>query len=177
MTTPHAEPTGTAEPSIPRTSSAMFFLQLANIPGPAKNVGFVGHIPLLTWGWGVDSTGTVIGGGGGAGRATPQEFVFQAKSDLHSPKILAAVNTGQRLQTALLSCVKSGERPVTFLTLKLDDLVLTSYYVSPDATNGAPLDSVRLKFARVTHRFVTQNPDGSTSPTQSAFDYRTNASF
>jgi len=39
----------------------------------------------------------------------------------------------------------------------------------------SPLDLVRLKFAKVTQRFFTQNPDGTSGqPVVSSFDYKTN---
>ena len=38
-----------------------------------------------------------------------------------------------------------------------------------------PLDLVHLKFAKVTQRFFTQNPDGTSGqPVVSSFDYKTN---
>jgi len=165
-----------AEPPIPDQPGPTFFLNLATIPGSATAKGFAGQIPLLTWGWGVDSSATMIGGGGGAtGKATPQDVVIRARSGSQSPKLLAAVNTGRHVQSAVLTCVKPGNRPFTFMTLTFEDVLLTGYYVSPDARDGVPLDLVHLKFAKVTHKFFTQNPDGTSGqPVVSSFDYKTN---
>lgn len=141
---------GAGEPTVPAHADSQFYLQLA--------------------------TGTVVGGSGaGVGKATPQDVVFLARTDIQSPKILAAANTGRHLQTALLSCVRPGELPFTYLTLKFDDVLVTGYQVTPDATDGVPVDLVRLKFAKVTQRFFTQKPDGALAPpVESAFDYKTN---
>jgi type VI protein secretion system component Hcp len=56
-----------------------------------------------------------------------------------------------------------------------EDVLLTGYYVTPDAKDGVPLDTVHLKFAKVTQKFFTQNPDGTSGqPVVSSFDYKTN---
>ena len=164
-----------ADPTTPAQPGSTFFLNLATIPGSSTAKGFAGQIPLLTWGWGVDSSASVlVGGGAGTGRPTPQDVVLRARTGMQSPKILAAVNTGKRLQSALLTCVKPGNRPFTFMTLTFEDVLLTGYYVTPDAKDGVPLDLVRLKFAKVTQRFFTQNPDGTSGqPVVSSFDYKT----
>ena len=57
-----------AEPTTPAQPGPTFFLNLATIPGSATAKGFAGQIPLLTWGWGVDASASVlVGGGGGSG--------------------------------------------------------------------------------------------------------------
>ena len=140
-----------AEPTTPAQPGPTFFLNLATIPGSATAKGFAGQIPLLTWGWGVDSSASVlVGGGAGTGKPTPQDVVLRARTGIQSPKILAAVNTGRHLQSALLTCVKPGNRPFTFMTLTFEDVLVTGYYVTPDPKDGVPLDLVRLKFAKVT---------------------------
>ncbi len=165
-----------AQPTAPTQPGPTFFLDLATIPGSATAKGFADQIPLITWGWGVDSSASVLAGGGaGSGKPSPQDVVLRARVGIQSPKILAAVNTGRHLPTAVLTCVRPGNRPFTFMTLTFEDILLTGYYLTPDATDGVPLDLVHLKFAKVTQRFFTQNPDGtSDQPVVSSFDYRTN---
>ncbi len=165
------------EPVTPVQPGPTFFLNLATIPGSATAKGFANQIQLLTWGWGVDSPATVSGSGSGAGagKPVPQDVVVRARTGMQSPKILAAVNTGKHLQTAVLTCVKPGNRPFTFLTLTFEDVILTGYYVTPDPRDGVPIDLVHLKFAKVTQKFFAQNPDGTSGqPVVSSFDYRTN---
>jgi type VI protein secretion system component Hcp len=172
-----AAPVTAAEPVTPAQSGPTFFLKLATIPGSATAKGFAGQIPLLTWGWGVDSPVSVLGSGTGAGsgKPVPQEVVLRARTDIQSPKVLGAVNTGKHLQSALLTCVKPGNRPFTFMTLTFEDVIVSGYYVTPDPEDGVPGDLFRLKFAKVTQRFFAQNPDGTSGqPVVSSFDYKTN---
>ena len=165
------------DPAIPSDPTIDFYLSLSSIPGASNVIHFEDQIPLLTWAWGVATpASTGGGGGGGTGKPIPEEFVFAASSDIHSPRILTAVNTGRRLQRALLSCVKPADGPgFTFLTLRFDDVQLTGYDVTPSATNGFPLDVVSLAFAQVTYQVTAQDPEGGAGETvSSSFDYRKN---
>ena len=165
------------DPSIPTNPTVDFHLALSGIPGDDTTIGFENQITLLTWAWGVASPVATGGGGGGAiGRPVPEEFVFAGRSGIHSPRILTALNTGRRLQRALLSCTRPTDGSAfTFMTLRFEDCQLTGYDVTPGATDGFPLDVVSLAFARITYRVTTQNPDGSAGDTvSSTFDYRTN---
>ena len=161
----HPEP---ARPDVlpqPRDHPRIGHGQGVRRPDPAAHLGLGRRLPRVRLG----------GGGAGTGKPTPQDVVVRARTGMQSPKILAAVNTGKHLQTALLTCVKPGNRPFTFMTLTFEDVIVTGYYVTPDPKDGVPLDLVHLKFAKVTQRFFTQNPDGTSGqPVVSSFDYRTN---
>ena len=174
-----APTTAATEPVVPAQPGPSYFLLLPGIPGSGTLAAFAGQIPLLTWGWGVGSSGSVLGpagSGAGSGKPTPQEVAIRARTGIQSPKILAAVNTGHHLQNAVLSCVRPGDRPFTFLTLTFEDVLPSSYYVTPDAKDGFPVDQVRFKFAKVMQKVFTQNADGSAGqPVTTSFDYRTNS--
>jgi len=171
---PGAASAALGDPAVPSDPEVAYFLNLAGIPGSASLRGFEGQIELLTWAWGVDATGAVSGGGGGgSGKATPREVVVLAESGIQSPPLLQATNTGRHLQTAVLSCVRKGHRPFTFMTLAFEELLLTSYAVTPDPTAGVPLDLVEAQLGKVTQQVFPQNPDGSAgTPITTSFDYR-----
>jgi type VI secretion system secreted protein Hcp len=165
------------DPAIPTDPDVAFFLSVPGIAGSATAKGFEGQIELLTWAWGVDASGSIggSGGGGGAGKATPRDVIALAQSDIQSPLLLSDTNTGKHLQTALISCVRNAKRPFTFMTLKFEDVLVTSYAVTPDPTNGLPLDLVHLVFAKITQTVFPQNADGSAgTPISHSFDYETN---
>lgn len=166
------------DPSIPTDPSVDFYLAVTGMPGSSVADGFEGQIPVRTWSWGVTATVPAGGGGGGAaGKATPEQFVFAASTDIHSPKLLTAVNTGRHVQRAVLSCARRGEgRPFVFLTLRFDDVLVAGYDITPDAVNGYPMDVAGLAFTKITYRFVPQAPDGSAGdPVTSTFDYSRNS--
>jgi type VI secretion system secreted protein Hcp len=165
------------DPAVPTDPDVAFFLSIPGVPGSATAKGFEGQIGLLTWAWGVDSSASVggAGGGGGAGKATPRDVIALAQSDIQSPVLLGDTNTGRHLQTALISSVRNGKKPFTFMTLKFEDVLVTSYAVTPDPTNGLPLDLIHLVFAKITQTVFPQNADGSAgTPISHSFDYETN---
>jgi type VI secretion system secreted protein Hcp len=166
------------DPAVPSDPDVSFFLSIPGIAGEATLKGFEGQIELLTWAWGVDNSGSLgSGGGGGAGKATPRDVIALAESGIQSPPLLLDTNTGRHVQSALLSCVRSGKRPFTFMTLKFEELLVTSYAVTPDPTDGHPLDLVHLVFAKLTYTVFPQNADGSAgTPVVTAFDYDTQKS-
>ena len=161
------------DPAVPSDPDVAFFLSISGIPGQATEKGFEGQIELLTWAWGVDASGSIgSGGGGGVGKATPRDVIALAESGIQSPLLLLDTNTGKHVPSALLTCVRNLKKPVTFMTLKFEDVLVTSYAVTPDPTNGAPLDLVHLQFAKITHTVIPQNPDGSAgTPVSTSFDY------
>jgi type VI secretion system secreted protein Hcp len=165
------------DPSIPTDPEVSFFLGIPGVPGDATAKGFEGQIELVTWAWGVDASGSIAGGGGGgAGKATPRPVVALADTGSQSPLLLGDTNTGRHLESALISCVrKGGKKSFTFMTLKFEEVLVTSYAVTPDPTSALPLDLVHLDFAKLTQTVVPQNADGSAgTPIVTTFDYATN---
>jgi type VI secretion system secreted protein Hcp len=165
------------DPAIPSDPDLAFFLSIPGVAGEATLKGFEGQIELLTWAWGVDSSFSPgSGGGGGSGKATPRDVIALAESGIQSPPLLLNTNTGRHVTSALISCVRKPKKPFTFMTLKFEEVLVTSYAVTPDPTNGHPLDLVHLIFARLTHTVFPQNPDGSAgTPVSTSFDYERNS--
>jgi len=163
------------DPAIPSDPEVAFYLSVPGIPGSSTARGFEGQIELVTWAWGVDSTGSLGGGSGGAvGRPTPRDVIALADSGIQSPALLLNTNNGRHVPSALITCLRGGRRPFTFMTLKFEDLLITSYAVTPDPTNALPLDLVHLEFAKVTFTVFPQNADGSAgTPVVTSFDYET----
>jgi type VI secretion system secreted protein Hcp len=160
------------DPAVPTDPDVSFFLSIPGVAGSATAKGLRGQIELLTWAWGVDSSAS---SGGGAGKATPRDVIALAQTDIQSPVLLGDTNTGKHLQSALISCSRNGKRPFTFLTLEFEDVLVTSYAVTPDPSNGLPLDLVHLDFAKITQTVFPQNADGSAgTPVITSFDYETN---
>jgi type VI secretion system secreted protein Hcp len=164
------------DPAIPSTAWLDMYLKLPGIPGASFDDRHRDEIPVLTWAWGVDTTTTVFGGGGaGIGRPRPRPFLFAANTDIQSPKLALIASTGGRLATAVLTCVKAGDRPFTFTSLAFTDLAVTSCGVTLDPDEGRPYDLVSMSYRKVTQSVWTQRDDGSVGdPVVMTFDYATN---
>ena len=159
---------------IPADPSSGYYLKLDGIPGESTSTGHAGEIDLLTWSFGVTSAGSPLaaGGGGGAGKSKPSDFVFVARTSKASPKLFQTACTGKHLKSAVLSVVRNGESGIEYLTVTLENVMVTSYQVAPGETDGYPLDVVHLAYSKIHYSYRPQNPDGSAgTPVTVGFDF------
>ena len=152
-----------------------YFLKLDGIDGESADAKRKGELVLESFGWGVSQGGGATGaGGGGAGKAQFQDFVFVHRTSKASPKLFLACATGQHLKTAILTARKSGKAPFEFLTIKLGDVVVSSFQHTGVA-GEVPLETVSLAFARLEIAYRPQSATGKPVPALTAgFDLKLN---
>jgi type VI secretion system secreted protein Hcp len=131
------------------SSAQRFFLAIDGVTGPATAKGFEKQIPVHAYSWGVTNTGGTGGGGGGAGKSTLLPFSFTASSSLASPQLALLAATEKHAVKAVLRGVKSG-KTTPYLTITLTT-VLVSSLQQTESSGGAPLDTVQLKFAKISY--------------------------
>jgi type VI secretion system secreted protein Hcp len=122
--------------------------------------------------WGV----TVVGdsGGGGTGRPVAQDFHFTKDTDAASPKLFLACASGTHFPSATLSVKRGGPRSDVYLTIKLEQVVVSSYQINGAAGAGAtvPQESLSLNFTKITMTFTPLRPDGKPGdPVTGGFDF------
>jgi type VI secretion system secreted protein Hcp len=154
------------------------FLELDGIPGDSQAQGHAGSIEIETYSWGLTNSATIgtVGGGAGSGKATFQDIQFTAFTSKASPLIAKACATGQHIQTANLHLVKAGGSPFEFITVKLQDVIVTSYQQggAPDG-DAAPTDSFSLLYLKIEFDYTPQKADGSAdAPVVFTFDVAAN---
>ncbi len=156
-------PTGQAFAApVPVDPSSDFFLKIAGVEGESSDEMHQKEIDLLTWSFGVTSSASPLTTGGGAsGKSKPTDFTFVAPTSKASPKLYQLVCTGKRVKSVVLTARRSGEVPQEYLTVTMNDALVTSYQVAPGETDGYPLDVVRLDYAKITYSYRPQNRDGS----------------
>ena len=170
-----AAPGEPATAVIPAAPKNKYFLQLSGIAGESTDDRHKGQIEILAWSWGVKNTSNPIaGGGGGSSKPTPLDFIFISRLSIASPPIMLAAATSRHIPFALLSVVHPGSKSATtFMTLRLDDVLVNSYQQSSGDTDGFPVDVVHLGYSRITYTDHPQRADGTLgSPIVSAFDFR-----
>ncbi len=137
------------------------FAKLGDIKGESLDDKHKGEIELLSWSWGVASSGAhATGGGGGAGKATFHDLSFTHKIDKASPLLLKGCATGQHLKEATITRRKAGKGQQEFLVIKMNDVIITSVAEEDD---GGPsqAETVTLAFAKVDVEYRPQKSDGS----------------
>ena len=162
---------------IPAESNSNFYLTIPEIPGESSDRKHPGSIELLTWGFGVTSTvdPLIRSGGGGAGKSKPADLVVVARTSKASPKMYQFCCSGKHFKKVVLSAVRLGDSPAEYLTVTLQNAILTSYEVAPGESDGYPLDVAHVSYAAITYSYVPQNPDGSPgTPVTVGFDFGAN---
>jgi type VI secretion system secreted protein Hcp len=145
-----------------------YFLKIDGIEGESQDSKHKNEINLATYGYGAAQTGTsATGGGGGKGRVHVKDFHFTKLVDKASPKLFQACCSGEVFKTALLTVRKAGKEQQEYYTVKLTDVLVSSWTESPD-TGGNPADwkqveAVSLNFSKIEIGYKEQKPDGTLS--------------
>jgi len=136
------------------------FLNVDGITGSSTDSKHEGDIGLKSFNWGGDATRPAsTGGGGGAGKSTLQELHVVAPLSDATPLLVQALATGAHHKFADLT-VRRPTDHADFLTVNLDDAVVSSYEVTT-AVDGTPLEEFTLNFADADVTYRPQKPDGS----------------
>ncbi|MEO7837270.1 MAG: type VI secretion system tube protein Hcp [Acidimicrobiales bacterium] len=144
-------------------AQADYFLKLDGIEGESTDETHKGEIQIESFSWGLSqSPGAGGGGGGSAGKVSIQDFHFVSRTGIQSPPLLVATATGEHFKKATLTVRKAGDRPVEFLKVSLEDVLVSSYQVGAnDGDDALPLDQFSLNFAKIVMSVGRQNADGS----------------
>lgn len=138
------------------------FLKLGDIKGESQDKTHKEEIDVLAWSWGVSNAGSFhTGGGGGAGKANVQDLSFTKYIDLASTDIFLATCNGKHLPEATLVVRKAGETPLEYLTIKMSDVLITSYQTGGSGGEDRLTENVSLNFAKVQLTYKEQAAKGA----------------
>jgi type VI secretion system secreted protein Hcp len=152
-----------------------YFLKIDGIPGESKDAKHKGEVDLLAWSWGETATTPGgPGGGGGAGKVTIQDLNFTSRISKASPQLMLACASGKHIKTAVLTARRGGKAQAEFLTITLEDVLVSSYQTAAGGEDeSGPLDSISLNFSKIQVEYKETKPDGSLG-TSSKFGWDVN---
>ncbi len=155
------------------------FLKVDGIKGEARDAKHKDEIDVLSWSWGMASPPPATGGGGGgAGKVSFQDLSIGKRIDAASPPLMLSCASGQHIKSALLSARKAGAGPAEYLTIKLEDVLVTSVAVGEPGPKGGGTETVTLNFAKVALEYLPQKTAGGSNPPISfKWDVTKNAKF
>jgi type VI secretion system secreted protein Hcp len=141
--------------------ASQMFLKLDEVSGESTDEMHHDEIEVLSWSWGLaQSASTHSGGGGGAGRVTVNDLAFTKLLDIASPHLLTMCCNGRHVPKAVLTVRSSGETPLEYLTLTLDEVLVSSISVAATDGDVRPAENVTLNFARFHFAYARQGSDG-----------------
>jgi type VI secretion system secreted protein Hcp len=132
-------------------AAADYFLKIDGIEGESKADKHTGEIDIESFSWGETQSGTfAVGGGGGAGKVSMQDFHFTMPVNKASPALFLACAQGDHIKNATLTCRKAGKKQQEFLKVTFSDILVSSYQTG--GSGGAdvlPTDQISLNFAKI----------------------------
>ena len=151
------------------------FVLFDGIAGESADKDHARWIDVLSYSHALSSPATIVGGGGGAGKPQHEPVAFTKFLDAASPELIKALNQGKHVKDATFEFVRTGDRPFKFLTVKLEDVILTSYAISAAAGSDFPVEAVGVVYKKITWTYVPQKADGSAgTPITTSYDVSTN---
>jgi len=145
-------------------AQADYYLKLDGIEGESSDDKHKGTIEVVSFSLGGQHGASgAAGGGSGTGKVQVHDMVITKKTDKSSPKLFLAFVSHQHIKKAELFCRKAGGKQDDYLTIVLDDVVVTRYNKS-GASGGAhviPTEQISLNFVKIEMEYKEQKPDGS----------------
>jgi type VI secretion system secreted protein Hcp len=136
-----------------------YFLKFDGIKGESADVKHKDEIDIESWSWGESQTPSHGGGGGGAGKVQMQDFSFMMRENRASIDLMKACATGQHIKDATLSARKAGKEQQDYLTIKFQDVLISSFQTG--AADEVPQEQVSFNFAKIDVMYKPQKAEGS----------------
>ena len=139
------------------------FLMLDGIKGESVDGKHKDEIDVRSFSWGVSQTGTGhTGAGSGAGKADFQDLQIVKSVDKSTPLLKLACASGKHITKGKLTVRKAGENPLEYLTIDLENILVSSYSLTGVAgSSEVPDEQVTLNFAKMKTEYWTQTKQGA----------------
>ena len=138
------------------------FIKLDDIKGESADDKHKGEIDVLSWSWGAaQSGGAHAGGGAGAGKVQVSDLSFTKPVDRSSPVLFSMCAAGTHIKQGLLTVRKAGGKPLEYLKITMQDIIVTSFTDGGDAGGDRLSETITLNFSKVTYEYTPQKQDGS----------------
>jgi len=154
-----------------------YLLEIDGIKGESSDKKHAGTIEIQSFSWGATNVGShSAGGGGGAGKVAFQDLHFTTGVNKASPLLMLACASGQHIKKATLYVRKQGGEQQEFYTIKMEDLLVSSYQSGgSEGSESVPTDQFSLNFTKIKFSYKPQKPDGSLdSAVEAGWDVKSN---
>lgn len=141
------------------------FLKLDGIKGESHDHKHKDEIHIESLSWGLSQTGAHgAGGGGGAGKVSVHDVSVTKYLDKATPALLLHCANGKHIPNGLITVRKAGEKPLEYLKIKLQDIIVTGVQEAGHGGGDLLTENVTLNFAKFWVEYQEQKPDGTGSP-------------
>ncbi len=139
----------------------MFLKFTPDLKGESRDDKHKNEIDVLSWSWGMSNSGTAhVGGGAGAGKVNVNDLSLTKYVDKASPDLMLACCNGKHYDSALLTVRKAGEKPLEYIKITMDEVMITSVSTGGSGGEDRLTENVSLNFAKVKVEYVEQTAKG-----------------
>ena len=150
------------------------FAKIGDIKGESLDDKHKDEIDVMSYSWGVTQSGSIVGGGGGEGKAQFNDFNFTSNVSKASPALFLACASGKHIPNAQITVRKAGGKTQDYLILKLTDVLISSYQPSATSEADRPTESISMAFAKVEFTYIKQDNKGEDETFTAGWDLRSN---
>jgi len=126
------------------------FLKIDGIQGESTDKTHPGEIEIESFSWGVNAPTNSAGSGAGVGKVVFSDLTIMKVVDTASPALFKTAASGKLLPAVQLTCRKAGERQQEFLTVKMTDVLISSYREGGNRHGGEfPTEEIAFSFFKV----------------------------
>jgi type VI secretion system secreted protein Hcp len=137
------------------------FLKIEGINGESQDSVHAKEIDILAWSWGVSNSGSAhTGGGAGSGKANFEDISFTKFVDLSSTHLMLACANGKHITKATLVCRKAGEKPLEYLTIVLENILVSDYKTGGTGSEERLTENFSMNFAKMSVNYKEQAKTG-----------------
>lgn len=132
------------------------------VKGESRDKTHKDTIDVLSWSWGISTSGTThSGGGGGAGKASFQDISLTKYVDKATPTLMDGIANGVHYKNAKLIVRKAGGTPLEYMIITMETVLVTSISLGGSGGEDRQTENITLNFAKVKVQYQPQNADGS----------------
>ncbi len=131
------------------------------IKGESSDATHGGEIEVQDWSWGMRA-GSAMSGGGTAAKTSLDAFQITKGVDTASTALMSVMRNNELLKKVVLTVRKSGNKPIEYFVLALENARVTSYDIStvPDAPHQL-FEKVSFSFEKISVDYYQQDEKGA----------------
>ena len=160
--------------------SVNMFLKITGIDGESQKENHKNEIDITDFSFGATQTAAwhTGGAGGGAGKADITGVTISKRVCKASVNLFKACATGKHISDMTIYALKAGdgEQPMIYYTVKLTDVIISSFDNTAHIEGDSVLESVSLTCAKFEFEYQPQSNTGAKDggAIKSFFDIRQN---
>ena len=118
---------------------------------------------FFSWSWGASNPASMHGTGLSAGKVSFADLSITKPTDKASAKLLELCCTGKHISKGTLTCSKStgDKNPADYLTIKLEEIAITSVQHGGSSGDDIGHESISFAFGKFTLDYKVQGKDGT----------------